>query len=412
MYGASLLTGVLVKKLYIAAYHQSPFGKLMGMTVPEMVSQAVLGVCREADTDPALLDHGAIGAACSFSLNEQGLNAGLMAMLPGLAGKPLDACENACASGGQAVLSVAYKLLAGFGDTGVAVGYEKMRDAQGKMDGKLVGKVLGYFSHPDEREGRTFVFPHHFAEIMQEYMRTYGVSERDLAHISVQEYANAEHNSCAQMRDVRLTLEQATTVEGVNRYVIEGLPLKTFDCSQISDGYAALILATEEGLSKLGVAKKDAVELAGFGQAVDPLRKEGRDVLRPEGAYRAMQAAYAMAGASAADVNVAEVHDCFTVMGALATEIIGKSDAGAGAKYWVEGKAAPGGECAINTSGGLIAKGHPVGATGVAMIGWAAQQLLGKAPQEVQVADPKLAATFNIGGPVCASVATVLRRGE
>ena len=110
---------------------------------------------------------GSVGAACNFSLNEQGLLAGLMAMTPGLEGKPIEAVENACASGGQAVLSVIQKLQLGMGETGIAVGYEKMRDAEGKMDGKLIGKVLGYFSHPDEREGKVFVFPHIFAEVMQ-----------------------------------------------------------------------------------------------------------------------------------------------------------------------------------------------------------------------------------------------------
>jgi acetyl-CoA acetyltransferase len=116
-----------------------------------------------------------------------------------------------------------------------------------------------------------------------------------------------------------------------------------------------------------------------------------------------------MAGLDTADVNVAEVHDCFTVMGALGTEVIGKAKPGEGAKYWVDGKAAPDGECGINTSGGLIAKGHPIGATGIAMIGWSALQLLGKAPSEIQVKSPRAAATFNIGGPICASVCTVLR---
>ena len=128
--------------------------------------------------------------------------------------------------------------------------------------------------------------------------------------------------------------------------------------------------------------------------------------------YAAAAQAYKMAGITAKDVKVAEVHDCFTVMGAIGTEVIGKAQPGKGAKYWVEGKANVGGECAINTSGGLIAKGHPVGATGVAMVGWAAQQLLGRAPQELQQKNPKLAATFNIGGPICASVCTVLRRAS
>jgi acetyl-CoA acetyltransferase len=398
-----------VKRIYIAAYNQSKFGKLMDMGVPDILTASVAGVCREIDIQPSALDVASVGAACSFTLNEQGLLAGLLAAVPGLEGKPIEMVENACASGGQAVLSVIQKLRLGFGDTGIAVGYEKMRDAEGKMDGKLIGKVLGYFSHPADRTGKVFVFPHLFAEIMQAYMAEHGVTEEDLAQIAVQEYANAKYNPCAQMSKVQITVEQAMKIEGINRYVVEGLPLKTFDCSQITDGYAALILATEEGLAKLGVPRSECVEVVGYGQATDPLMKAGRDVLHPAGAYRAMGRAYEMAGAKPSDVNVAEVHDCFTVAGALGAEVIGKADAGKGAAYWVEGKARPDGECAINTSGGLIAKGHPIGATGIAMIGWCALQLLGKAPPELQMKDPKLAATFNIGGPLCASVCTVLR---
>jgi acetyl-CoA C-acetyltransferase len=398
-----------VKKIYIAAYHQSKFGKLLGLTVPEIVDTAIQQVCRQIDVPASALDTGSIGAACNFSLNQQGLLAGLMAMTPGLEGKPLEAVENACATGGQAVLSVIHKLQVGIADTGIAVGFEKMRDAEGKMDGKLIGQVLGYFSYPAEREGKVFVFPHLFAEVMREYMDQYGVTEADLAAIAVQEYANAKYNPCAQMNKVQITLDQALKIEGFNRYVVDGLPLKTYDCSQITDGYATLILATEEGLAKLGVPKAECVEIAGWAQATDPLRKAGRDVLHPAGAYRAMNAAYQMAGASPQDVNVAEVHDCFTVMGAIGTEVIGKAEPGRGAQYWVDGKARPDAECGINTSGGLIAKGHPIGATGIAMIGWSALQLLGKAPTELQVKDPKLAATFNIGGPICASVCTVLR---
>jgi acetyl-CoA C-acetyltransferase len=398
-----------MQPIYIAAYHQSRFGKLMGMTVPEILDNAIQGACRQIDAPASALDVASVGAACNVALNQQGLLAGVMAMTPGLEGKPIEAVENACASGGQAVLSVIYKLQLGMGDTGIAVGFEKMRDAEGKVDGKLIGQVLGHFSHPSEREGKVFIFPHIFAEIMQAYMDEYGVTERDLAHIPVQEYANARFNPWAQMSKVRITLDQAVDIDGINRYVVDGLPLKTYDCSQISDGYASLILATGEGLAKLGIPKSACVEIAGWGQATDPIRKAGRDVLRPAGAYRAMRTAYEMAGAKPEDVNVAEVHDCFSVMGAIGTEVIGKAEPGRGAQYWVAGNARPDAECGINTSGGLIAKGHPIGATGIAMIGWSALQLLGKAPAELQVKDPRVAATFNIGGPICASVCTVLR---
>ncbi len=395
--------------VYIAAYHQSKFGKLFAMTVPEIVSSAVMGVCEEIGAEPAVIDVGSIGAVCHTSLNRQGLLAGLVAEVPGLAGKPIESVENACASGGQAVLSVIHKLLVGDGDVGIAVGYEKMRNDEGKMDGKLIGEALGYFSHPDEREGKVFIFPHLFAEVMADYMAAHGTSEADLAAISAVEYANAQLNPYAQMRGIEVSLEEATAIAGRNRYIVEGLPLKTYDCSQITDGYAALIVATEKGLEKLGVDKTQCVEIAGYAQATDPLKKSGRDVLRPAGAYRAMNTAYEMAGVRPADVDVAEVHDCFTVMAAIAAEVLGVAGYGEGAAFWRDGKAAVGGECAINTSGGLIAKGHPVGATGIAMIGWSAWQLLGKAPNGLQVPGATTAATFNIGGPICASVCTVLR---
>jgi len=400
-----------MKKIYVACYHQSVFGKLFAMSIPEIVQNAVLGVCKEIDADPEAIDVGSIGATCNMSLNEQGLLAGLVAAVPGLGGKPIEGVENACASGGQAILSVVQKLQLGWGDVGIAVGYEKMRNDDGKMDGKLVGKALGYFSHPAEREGKTYVFPHLFAEVMRDYMSAHEVTEEHLAQIAVLEYANAQYNPYAQMRKVQVTLEQALAIEGINRYIVEGLPLKTFDCSQITDGYAAVILATEKGLNKLGVLRSDSVELAGYGQATDSLLKDSRDVLKPTGANNAMNRAYEMAGVTPSDIKVAELHDCFTVMGAIGVEVMGKAEVGSGAHYWADGKAAVDGECGINTSGGLIAKGHPVGASGVAMVGWCTWQLLEKVPPELQVSNADVAATFNIGGPICASVCTVLKRG-
>jgi acetyl-CoA C-acetyltransferase len=396
--------------LYLAAYHQSRFGKLGAASVPAMIEAAVAGACDEIGCDAAEIDVASVAAACNFTLNRQGLLAGLVASVPGLEGKPIEAVENACASGGQAVLSVAQKLLLGMGEVGIAVGYEKMRGDDGKVDGARVGEVLGYFSHPDERDGKVYVFPHLFAEIMAEYMATFKVSEEDLARIAVAEYANAAHNPDAQMKGVTLSLEQAMTIAGPNRYIVDGLPLKTYDSSQITDGYAALILATEEGLARLGVRRDAAVRLAGWGQATDPLRKSGRDVLRPAGALAAMGRAFAMAETAPGELEVAEIHDCFSVMGAIGVEVLGLAEPGGGARYWCDGRAAVDGDCAINTSGGLIAKGHPIGATGIAMLGWSFRQLLGRAPAPLQRRDARVAATFNIGGPLCASVCTVLRR--
>jgi acetyl-CoA acetyltransferase len=399
-----------MKKIYIATYHQSKFGKLLDMSVPEIVSRSVRETCASIDVDPASCDLATIGAAAAGPFNQQGLLSGLVADVPGLAAKPIEAVENACATGGQAILAVAQKLQLGMGDVGIAVGFEKMRNDEGKMDGPRVGEILGYFSHTLDRKGKVYVFPHIFAEVMQEYMDEHGATEEDFAYVSTQEYGNAQHNPYAQMNGIEVTFEEASTIGKRNRYIVEGLPLKTYDCSQITDGYAGMILATEEGLRRLGVAKADCVELAGYGQATDPLLKRGRNVLRPDGANAAMKAAYDMAGVQPGHVNVAEIHDCFTVMGGIGVEVIGKAGYGQGLRYWKDGCAKPDGDCGVNTSGGLIAKGHPIGASGIAMVGWAAWQLLGRVPEALQVPDPGVAATFNIGGPICASVCTVLRR--
>ena len=239
--------GGRVKKIYIAAYHQSKFGKLFDKTVPEIVTDTVNETCAEIGAEPQTIDVASVGATCNFSLNQQGLLAGLVAMVPGLGAKPIESVENACATGGQAVLSVIGKMQMGLGDVGLAVGFEKMRNDEGKMDGALIGEVLGYFSHPDEREGKVYIFPHLFAEVMRDYMAAHGTTEREFAEISSREYANGNKNPYAQMQKIQVSLDEAATAEGRNRYIVDGLPLKTYDCSQITDGYAGMILATEEG---------------------------------------------------------------------------------------------------------------------------------------------------------------------
>ncbi|TNF28928.1 MAG: thiolase family protein, partial [Deltaproteobacteria bacterium] len=372
-----------MNKVFIVGYHQSPFGKLFDMTLEQAFAKAANGVLESVGATPEDVDTISVAACCAPLLNDQMLLSGLVADAPGFAGKSIDTAENACASGGQALLNVAYRLMAGAADVGLVIGVEKMRDDAGKMDGKLVGKALGTASHPEEREGKTFVFPHIFAEIMEKYIATHeDASEELLAHVAETHYGHANKNPLAQMKKVEVTAADVMDTEGRNRYIVPGLPLKTYDASQISDGYAALLVCNSRGLEKLNVPKDRIVELAGFAQRTDPLMSSKRDdILKPRGAYDAVAAAYEMAGITADNVSVAEVHDCFSVMGAIAVEIIGKAEYGKGARYYADGKAKIGGGATpINTSGGLMAKGHPVGATGVAMPGWCYQQLVGDVP--------------------------------
>lgn len=398
--------------VYLVGYHQSAFGKLYDVTLEQMLGRAALGALEAAGGSPEVVDTVSIAGLCAPLLNDQLLLAGLMAEVPGFAGKSIATAENACASGGQAILDVAHRLLAGTADVGLAVGIEKMRAADGRMDGKRIGAALGTASHPSEREGKTFVFPHLFAEIMARYMAAYGVTEQELAHVPATCYAHGFHNPLAHMKGKRVSPEDVLRIEGINRYIVPDLPLKTYECSQISDGYAALLLVNERGLAKLPVRPERVVRLAGFSQRTDALAvgPRGDDVLRPAGALAAVADAYAMAGITADDLRTAEVHDCFGIMGAMSAEILGKAEAGQGARYYQDGRASiDGGDCPINTSGGLIGKGHPIGATGVAMPGWLYWQLTGQVPVELQARSVDHAATFNIGGPICASVVYVLR---
>ena len=363
--------------------------------------------------NPEHVDTICISGFCTQSLNEQSLLSGLLANNTIFADKMIDTAENACSSGGQAIFNIIARLKSGIADVGMAVGIEKMRGPTGKMDGKLIGKILGSASYPDEREGKVFVFPHLFAEIMEKYIKYHNSSEEELAHIPALFYSNANKNPLAQMHKVKITLEDVMKIEGFNRYVIEGLPLKTFDCSQITDGYASVLLCNEKGLEKLSIEPDKVVEITGFAQSTAPLFTElHKDILRPQGAYNAVQKAYKMAGVTPNNISVAEVHDCFSVMGAMSAEIIGKAEFGQGAKYYVDNRASVDGECAINTSGGLMAKGHPIGATGVAMVGWMYNQMTGSVPSSLQVKNIDHGVTFNIGGPICASVVFVLRNKD
>ena len=398
------------RKVFVVGYAQSPFGKLGAVSIQQAIHAAASAVSIGAGAPLEAVDTAAVAGLLTPMLQEQTLLSGLVAMEPALAGKPIETVENACASGGQAVLSVLRRLLLGEAEVGLAIGVEKMRDEEGKADGKLLGKLLGTASHPEERPGKAFVFPHIFAEVQDAYMKHWGVTERELAHVPVTFYAHGNQNPLAQMQKVQMTLDKVMAIDGPNRYIAEGLPLKTFECSQMSDGWASLLLATEEGLKRLGFPRSQAVELVGYGSATDPLSTQGRDVLHPAGAYRAIRMAYDMAGVTPADVGVGEVHDCFGIMGALSAEILGLAAPGRGARYFVEGRARVDGDgTPLNTSGGLIAKGHPIGATGVAMIGWNYWQLTGRVPAALQVKNARYAASFNIGGPICASVTTVLK---
>jgi acetyl-CoA C-acetyltransferase len=395
-----------MKKLYLTKYAQSPFGKLGNYQLETMLRDA--GSKDLDDIDRNKIDHVAVAGLLAPLLSDQSLVAGLVAMDPAYRNKSIKGVANACDSGGLAVLDCAAQILAGLAHVGLAIGNEKMHPLEGKLDSHKVGAALGTAAHREDL-APPFTFPHAFAVIMDRYMKTYGWTEEDFAVVPPLFYQNASHNPLAHMHKTKEPVTPAVVL-GSNR-LFPDLPLKLYECSQISDGWARILVCDDEGLVRLGIPRSKATELAGFGQATDSLSmgSRGDQLLRPAGARRAFEAAMAMAGATTADISLQEVHDCFSVMGPMSVEVTGFADAGRGLAFFKDGHARVGGKCPINTSGGLIAKGHPISATGVAMIGWIHSQILAQVPAAVQVKDIQHGTTLNIGGPICSTVVTVQR---
>lgn len=397
-----------MRKLYLAKYAQSRFGNLGNYPIESMIQDA--GAQELDDIDRAAIEHIAIAGLLTPTLNNQLLIAGLVAMDPVYTGKSIKGVGNACDSGGLAVLDCATAILAGQAHVAMAIGIEKMHPLEGKLDSKKVGEALGGAAHKEDLFP-PLTFPHSFAVIMDRYMKAYGYTEEQFACIPPLFYDNASHNPLAHMHKPKAPVTKDAVLASYRLFTDPPLPLKLFECSQISDGWARILVCDDDGLAQLGIRKAAVTELAGFGQATDGLSmaSRGDNLLKPVGAGRAFAAATAMAGVKSRDLSVQEVHDCFSVMGPLSAEITGLAEPGKGLQYFMDGRARRDGECPINTSGGLIAKGHPISATGVAMIGWIHQQLLGTVPPALQVANARCGSTLNIGGPICSTVATVQR---
>ena len=397
-----------MKKLYLTRYTQSRFGKLGSTTIDEMIADA--GRSELDGIDRTRVDHVAVAGLLTPILWDQTLLAGLVAMDPAYKNKSIKGVGNACDSGGLAVLDCATQILSGQAHVAMAIGLEKMHPLEGKLDSELIGRALGTAAHRDDVV-HPYTFPHAFAQIMDRYMKTYGISEEEFAEIPPLFYDNASHNPLAHMHKPKAPVTAQAVLDSYRLFKDPKLPLKLFECSQVSDGWARIIVCDDEGLTKLGIDRTEATLLTGFGQATDSLSiaSRGEDLLKPIGARKAFTTAMDMADAKPTDISLQEVHDCFSVMGPLAIETTGFADYGKGLQFFRDGHANKDGKCPVNTSGGLIAKGHPIAATGVAMIGWIHQQLRGLVPTELKVADARLGTTLNIGGPICSTVVTVQR---
>lgn len=313
----------------------------------------------------------------------------------GLPGVPATRFEAACASGGSAFFHAWASVAAGIYNLVLVAGVEKMTS----QPTPRVAEILASAGDVSTEMKAGATFPALFAMIARRHMHDFGTTREDLAAVAVKNHANGAKNPYAHMRKV-ITPEQALAGKPVAD------PLTVYDCSLVSDGAAAVLLAPyEPGFRPSG----KAVRVAGIAQTSDRFALDEKDDITTFPAVkRAGEKAYRMAGLSPGDIQFAELHDCFTIAEIIALEDLGFAGRGEGGPYTSAGCTLPEGMRPVNASGGLKAKGHPVGATGVAQICDIALQIRGEAG-EMQLARHEIGLAQNLGGSGATAVVTILR---
>jgi acetyl-CoA C-acetyltransferase len=383
----------------ITGWAHMPFGKHDTMTVESMVVQVATEAMCHAGIGPGDVDEIVLGHY-NAGFSAQDFTASLVLQAdPALRFKPTTRVENACATGSAAVHQGAKSIAARAARIVLVVGVEQMTTTPGAQIGQNLLKASYLPEDGDTPAGFAGVF----GKIAAAYFQKYGDNSEALALIAAKNHRNGVGNPYAQMRK-DLGYEFCRTESDKNPYVAG--PLKRTDCSLVSDGAAALVLADLETALRM----KRAIHLRGLGHAQDFLPMSKRDILAFEGCTVAWQRAFAAAGATLSDLSFVETHDCFTVAELIEYEAMGLTGPGEGARAIKEGWTEMGGKLPVNPSGGLKSKGHPIGATGVSMHVLSAMQLAGEAPEGIQVKGARMGGIFNMGGAAVANYVSVLEQ--
>jgi acetyl-CoA C-acetyltransferase len=310
---------------------------------------------------------------------------------------PCTHVENACASGGSAVREGILAILSGTAKVVLVIGVEKMNTVP-------TPKVTEFLAKAGDWENEVkvgYTFPCAFAMMARRHMHQYGTRAEHLAAVTVKNHSNGLKNPDAHMHK-HVTMEMVLE----DRRVVAD-PLRLYDCSLITDGASAVVLCGKE---QAGSFTKEPVDVLGWGQANDSFALYQKDDLtRFDSTVEAARMAFGMAGLEPADVDVLEVHDCFTIAEIMAIEDLGFVPKGQGGPATLDGVTSLDGKFAVNPSGGLKTKGHPVGATGVDQIVEIAVQLRGEAGER-QVKKAEIGLAHNIGGSGATSVVHILGR--
>jgi len=382
----------------IVGWSHSRFGKHEGKDIEAMIVEVAAEAIRDAGLAPAEIDEIFIGTMNAGFVRQEFPSSLVLQVDPALRFKPATRVENACATGSAAIHQGLSAIAGKRARKVLVVGVEKMSE----VTGPAVGDILIRASYLKEEGNIEGGFAGVFGRIAQMYFQRYGDKSDALARIAAKNHRNGAANPLAQLQK-DLGYEFCRTVSEKNPLVAG--PLRRTDCSLVSDGAAALVLADVE----TALALDKAVVFRAAEHVNDFLPLSKRDIIAFEGPALAWKRALGAAGVGLDDLDFAEVHDCFTVAELLIYEAMGLARPGEGARAIEEGITEKTGKLPINPSGGLKAKGHPIGATGVSMHVLAAMQLTGTAGG-MQVKDADLAGVFNMGGAAVANYVSVLER--
>lgn len=377
----------------------------------DLLIEAGRGAIADSGLDPKDIDAVYVGSCSPGSFINQEHVAPLAAEIdPALRFKPMTRCECACASSSVALYDGLYAVEAQRARNVLVIGVEKMN----LLPTPQMTHVLACSSHWPTEGSKGWSFPMLFAAYAKGYQAHYGLSNADLEKMlwtaGALCYKNGAENPLAHVRNGPQTVEEIMKLNeldarGKCKNMMIAAPLRLHDCSLVTDGAAALVLTHTSRVSN----KKRAVEIAGIGHSIERLAENVRPNMHELIAGKdAVAKAYKEAGISAADVDFAEVHDCFTINQILSTEALGLSQDGRGGFDYIDGRFTRDDRVAINLSGGLKSKGHPVGATGASMHALAYKQLIGEAIG-VKAKKADVGVVFNVGGSAVTNCVTVLK---
>ena len=372
-----------------------------GKGLRDVIVEAGRAAIDAAQIEPAQIKSGVVGNFAAGRFTKQlHLGSYLTYIDEALRGLPTFHAEAACASGSVAMMAAIHQVMGGIYDCVIVVGAEQQKT----MSPADVGDVLasaGDYGHERPLYG-TYTFPSLFGKLAQIYRETHGLGDNVLPSVAFKNRAHARLNPLAQMRDVELTQESACTVSQANPDIAP--PLKLSDCSQITDGAAAVVLCSEKFLKSLSsAASRKAMRLLGWGHTTDHLPLHEKDAPTFNVARQSAKRAFDMANLTPRDLQGADIHDCFSISEVVAYEILGMAEPGQGKTLAESGATrlpqigGPKGKIPVNPGGGLIGDGHPVGATGVRQVVEAYQQLTGQAGKR-QIESARRYLTFNMGG--------------